>query len=104
MNIFHKFSFIVKIKSKNDLYSYFEKYDKNQNGFISREELFDLLNTFEEFNDYERMLMLNFATQNYFEKIFLNDLINLINSVEFDEKELDLINLEISKNKNKKKK
>ena len=104
MNIFHKFSFIVKIKSKNDLYSYFEKYDKNQNGFISREELFDLLNTFEEFNDYERMLMLNFATQNYFEKIFLNDLINLINSVEFDENELDLINLEISKNKNKKKK
>ena len=59
---------------------------------------------FEEFNDYERMLMLNFATQNNFEKIFLNDLINLINSVEFDEKELDLINLEISKNKNKKKK
>ena len=104
MNIFHKFSFTVKIKSKNNLYSYFEKYDKNQNGFISREELFDLLNTFEEFNDYERMLMLNFATQNNFEKIFLNDLINLINSVEFDEKELDLINLEISKNKNKKKK
>ena len=103
MNIFHRFSFLVKIKSKNDLNSYFENYDKDQNGFISREELFNLLNTFEEFNDYEKMLMLNFATQNNFDKIFLTDLINLINSIEFDEKELALINEEILKNKKRKK-
>ena len=31
MNIFHRFSFLVKIKSKNDLNSYFENYDKDQN-------------------------------------------------------------------------
>ena len=47
--------------------------------------------------------MLNFATQNNFDKIFLTDLINLINSIEFDEKELALINEEILKNKKRKK-
>ncbi len=95
MNIFHKFAFRIKVKAKGDLDSFFEEYDINKNGLISKDEFLILLNSFDEFNEYEKMSMIKYASQNNFNEIPIRKLINIINSVSFDEEELILLEKEI---------
>ena len=95
MNIFYKFAFRIKVKAKGDLDSYFEEYDINKNGSISKDEFLILLNSFDEFNEYEKMSMFKYASENNFDDISIRKLINIINSVSFTEEELQLLDKEI---------
>ena len=101
MNIFHKFAFKIKVKAKGDLDSFFEKYDINKNDLISKDEFLILLNSFDEFNEYEKISMIKYASQNNFDEIPIRKLINIINSVPFNEEELKLLDKEIEEEKKK---
>ena len=101
MNIFHKFAFKIKVKAKGDLDSFFEEFDINKNGLISKDEFLILLNSFDEFNEYEKISMIKYASQNNFDEIPIRKLINIINSVPFNEEELKLLDKEIEKEKKK---
>ena len=101
INVFRKFAYKIQIKSKGDLDSYFEEYDLNKNGLISRDEFLNILNNFDDLNEHEKKLMLNFISKNNLDNIQIRKLINIINSIQFDEKELELLKEEIEKEKNK---
>ena len=101
INVFRKFAYKIQIKSKGDLDSYFEEYDLNKNGLISRDEFLNIFNDFDDLNEHEKKLMLNFISKNNLDNIQIRKLINIINSIQFDEKELELLKEEIEKEKNK---
>ena len=59
------------------------------------------MNNFDDLNEHEKKLMLNFISKNNLDNIQIRKLINIINSIQFDEKELELLKGEIEKEKNK---
>ena len=98
---FRKFALKVKIASQDDLDTFFTTYDANQNGYISRDELLNILNSFGDLSENEKMLMVNYVDENNLDDISIQKFINVIQSIEFSQEEYDMIQNEIEKEKNK---
>lgn len=98
---FRKFALKAKIASYDDLESFFDTYDTNKNGYISRDEFLGILNSFGDLNESEKILMLNYIDENSLDDISIRKFINIINSIKFSEEEYEMIRLEIEKGKKK---
>ena len=98
---FRKFALKVKIASGDDLDTFFTTYDTNQNGYISRDELLNILNSFGDLSENEKILMVNYVDENNLDDISIQSFINVIQSIEFPQEEYDMIQKEIEIEKNK---
>ena len=98
---FRKFALKVKIASGDDLDTFFTTYDTNQNGYISRDELLNILNSFGDLSENEKILMVNYVDENNLDDISIQSFINVIQSIEFSQEDYDMIQKEIEIEKNK---
>ena len=90
-NIFKKFCIQVKTRSQGDLYKYFKQFDKNNDDIINKDEFLDILSTFHDFNDYEKISIINYSNKKHYDEINILKLINIINSISLDDNELEEI-------------